>query len=105
MNAYPTPESLQQNRFKTISDFENCMIRGGEVEFIWKDRDKIFGIFSGLKKTPTSPMQILITRTYMDNPEPTELWCDTVDEVLEYIIDGDRLRDIITKVEVTNRTI
>lgn len=105
MKGYPTLERLEQNRFKTISDFKDCMIRGGEVEFVWKDRDKLFGIFSGVKKTPTSPIQILITRTYVDDPEPTELWCDTADEVLEYSIDGDRLRDIITKVEVTDRTI
>ena len=26
-------------------------------------------------------------------------------ELLEYIIDGDRLRDVITKVDVTSRTI
>lgn len=97
--------SLEDNRFKTIGDFKDCMIRGGEVEFVWKDRDRLFGIFSGVKKTPNSPVQILITRIYVDNSEPTEMWCDTADEVLEYIIDGDRLRDIITKVEVTSRTI
>ncbi len=28
-----------------------------------------------------------------------------IHEVLEYVIDGDRLRDIITKVDVTSRTI
>lgn len=46
MNHYPTPESIELNRFKTISDFK---------------------------------------------------WCDDADEVLEYVIDEDRLRDIIPK--------
>lgn len=35
----------------------------------------------------------------------TEKWCDTADEVLEYIIGGDRLRDVITQVKVWERTI
>lgn len=103
MNTFLTPEYLEQNRFKTISDFKDCMIRGGEVEFVWND--KTFGVFPLLNKTPTSPTQILITRVYVDDPGPTEMWCDTADDVLEYRIDGDRLRDIITKVKVTSRTI
>ena len=97
------PNTPEDNRFKTISDFKWCVDGGGEIEFVWND--KVFGIFPQLCKTPTSSMQILITRTYVDDPEPTEMWCDTADEVLEYIIDGDRLRDIITKVVVTDRTI
>ncbi|MEE1060481.1 MAG: hypothetical protein UH080_01490 [Ruminococcus sp.] len=34
-----------------------------------------------------------------------EMWGDTADEILEYIVSGDRLRDVITKVEVIVRTI
>ncbi len=33
----------------------------------------------------------------------TEKWCDTADEVLEYMVGNDRLRDVITKVEVIFR--
>ena len=33
------------------------------------------------------------------------MWYATPDEVLEYLIDGVRLREIITQVEVTDRTI
>ena len=50
-------------------------------------------------------MQIFISQVYIEKMEQTEKWCDTADEVLEYVIDGDRLRDIITEVEVTDRTI
>ena len=35
----------------------------------------------------------------------TEKWCATADEALEYMIDGVRLREIITQVEVKARTI
>ena len=31
--------------------------------------------------------------------------CDTTDEVLDYLVSGDRLRDVITKVNVLLRTI
>ena len=35
----------------------------------------------------------------------TGMWCDTADEVLEYMVGDDRLRDVITQVTVTERTI
>ena len=48
---------------------------------------------------------MLISQVLIKNMEATEKWCDNADEVLEYIIDGERLRDIITKVDVTDRTL
>lgn len=95
-----TPED---NRFKSISDFKWCVNSGGEVQFEY--HNKVFGISPKLKKTPNGPIQMLISQVCIENPEETEKWCDTADEVLEYIIDGIRLRDIITEVEVTDRTI
>lgn len=89
--------------FTSISDFKWCIYCGGEITFVWKN--KTFGISSQLKKTPSSPMQMLITQVKIENMEQTEKWCDTADELLEYSIDGDRLRDIITKVHVLDRTI
>lgn len=95
--------TLEDNRFKTISDFKWCVDCGGEVQFEY--HDKVFGIFPKLKKTPNSPIQMLISQVDIENPEKTEKWCDTADEVLEYIIDGIRLRDIITEVIVWDRTL
>ncbi len=34
-----------------------------------------------------------------------EMWADTADEILEYNVGGDRLRDVITQVKVWSRTI
>lgn len=48
---------------------------------------------------------MMISQIYVDDADQTEKWCNNADEVLEYVIDGDRLRDIITKVDVTSRTI
>lgn len=85
--------SLEENRFKTISDFEDCMVRGGEVEFEFNER--VFGITHDYDK-------IAIYEAYK---QETEKLCKNVDEVLEYIIDDIRLRDIITEVKVWARTI
>ena len=86
--------------FPTISDFKWCMKSGGEVEFYWKG--KVYCAFGKLQKTPDSNLQMYISEAY--KPE-TEKWCDNADEVLEYVIDGQRLREIITKVKVWSRTI
>ena len=95
-----TPE---QNRFTTISDFKNCMRWGGEVEFVWNG--KHYGVFARLKKTPSSPVQILISQVCVENYQDTEKWCDTSDEALEYMVGSDRLRDVITQVTVLDRSI
>lgn len=103
MDSYIRPNTVEENRFETISDFKWCVNCGGEVQFEW--HGKIFGIWPKLRKTPDSPLQILISQILIEDMETTEKWCDNADEVLEYIIDGERLRDIITKVEVTDRTL
>ncbi|WP_298033567.1 hypothetical protein [uncultured Dysosmobacter sp.] len=95
--------SLEDNRFKSISDFKWCVNCGGEVEFEW--RGKSFGIWPKLRKTPDAPLQMLISQIYIDDPASTEKWCDTADELLEYMVGDDRLRDVITQVIVWERTI
>lgn len=103
MNYYSTQEDIEQNRFHTISDFKWCANCGGEIEFVWNG--KTFGVFPKLRKTPDAPLQMMISQIYVDDADRGEKWCNNADEVLEYMIDGDRLRDIITKVNVTSRTI
>jgi len=103
MNIFVGTNSFEDNRFKSISDFRQCVNRGGEVEFEWKGLS--YGICPKLRRTPDGPLQMLISQIYIDDPAATEMWCDTADEVLEYIVGGDRLRDVITQVKVWNRTI
>jgi len=81
-------------RFKTISEFKWCMYCHGEVEFVWNDR--IYSI------THRASGEIGISEAYK---QETEKLCKDADEVLEYLVDGTRLREIITQVEVTDRTI
>lgn len=82
------PEAL---RFKTISDFKWSMHCGAEVVIEWKDRE--FGIWSNRST-------IRITSAGL-----TAQIFHSADDALEYIVCGDRLRDVITQVTVIDRTI
>ena len=85
--------TTEQNRFVSISDFKWCMCCGGEVEFVWAGQK--YGIAHAKEK-------III---YLWNQPNTTRYFDTADDVLEYMVGKDRLRDVITKVTVTDRTI
>ena len=87
--------SLEDNRFKSISDFKWCMKCGGEVEIEWN------GIRYGIIRYGTDDK---ITIYVWDRPE-TECCFDTADDALEYMVGSDRLRDVITRVTVLDRTI
>jgi hypothetical protein len=82
------PEVL---RFKTISDFKWSMKCGAEVVIEWKNKE--FGIWS-------EGNTIRITSVGM-----AEQRFSSADDALEYIVCGDRLRDVITQVTVIDRTI
>lgn len=88
-----TSNSKDQDKFSTISEFKWCINDGGEVEFIWQGKtydisriDNKISICQALK-------------------QETEKLYDTTEELLEYLIGDNRLRDIITQVEVLYRTI
>ena len=85
--------SIEQNRFETISEFKECLIRGGEIEFSWNGTNYTVGSYGD---------KISIAEF---NQQDTEKLCDTPDEVLEYMVGNDRLRDVITQVAVLERTI
>lgn len=80
----------EETNFKTIAEFKDCIIRGGEPVFAWKG--VCYGVcFHG--------EGYCIAR----EDGSGEKLCKTPDEVLEYIVSGDRLRDVITKVSVISR--
>lgn len=86
-------ERFEEDRFKTISDFKWCMKRGGEVEFEWNNKDYSITHPDGL---------IYIGEKYK---EETAKEYETAEEALDHIIDGKKLREIITQVKVWDRTI
>ena len=80
-------------RFKTISDFKWAMEYNSEVAFEWNGKD--YSITH-----PDGVISICEGNKYSEAKD-----YKTADEALEYVIDGQRLRDIITKVTVWDRTI
>ena len=96
-----TPE---QNRFTSISDFKWSMKCGGEVVFIWNGIK--YCCFGKLKAPGTEKTTMFISKAEgEDGWETSEKWCETSDDVLEYMVGFDRLRDVITQVTVIERTI
>ena len=83
----------EENKFETISDFKWCIKRGGEVEFEWNNKDYSITHPDGL---------IYIGEKYK---EETAKEYETAEEALDHIIDGQKLREIITQVKVWDRTI
>jgi len=86
---------IGDSKFESISEFKCSLSRGAEIEFIWK------GVQYGVVRYGTDNK---IT-VYEANKPETEKVCETADDALDYIVGGDRLRDVITKVDVVFRSI
>lgn len=99
----------EEDRFKTISEFKWCMRFHGEVEFKWKGKsysithpEGRINIGEGCYEKDGKYYNVNSHTEYSPNDD---MWGDTADEILEYIVSGDKLRDVITQVEVIVRTI
>ena len=104
MISWVGTNSFEDNRFKTISDFKQCMRRGGEVEFEWND--VMYCSFGCVEDPDSGRTRMLISQAgSVEVNTRTEKWCDSADEILEYLVGNDRLRDVITQVKVCSRTI
>ena len=79
--------SFEDNCFKSISDFKWCVNCGGEIEFEWKGRS--YGVWPKQRRALDAPLQMLISQIHVDVPASTQKWCDTADELLEYIVIGE----------------
>ena len=92
--------SIGENAFVSIADFQECMRRHGEVEFQYND--KMYSIIHALR-----PMITIGIREADNKPviEDSIVHLDNSDKLLDYIIDGKKLREIITDVTVIDRTI
>ena len=96
---FQTPET---NRFTSISDFKMCMTHGGEAVFEWKGVD--YCCFGCICQNPGEKPRMVISQAGSEEVNRrTEMWCDTADDLLEYMVGEDRLRDVITQVKVWDR--
>lgn len=104
MKTIVASNTFEDDRFKTISDFKWCMKRGGEVQFEWKGT--MYGCFGSVSPVVgAAPKMVICQAGSAEVNTGTEKWCDSADEILEYMVGGDRLRDVITQVKVWERTI
>lgn len=92
-NTIIPANTTEQNHFVTISDFKTCMKHHGETEFMWKGITYSITHYNG---------NIAISHS---RRQDTEIQRKTADEILEYMVGEDRLRDVITQVTVLYRTI
>ena len=84
--------SEEENRFKTISEFKECIIRGGEPVFIWN------GIEYGVCFVEDG---YCIAQTDGRN----EKICKTPGDVLSYMLGDTLLHDVVTQVTVVSRSL
>lgn len=90
-------------RFKTIAEFKDAMRRGAEIQFEWNG--VAYCTFGAVRDPETGKRKMYISQSgTAEVNRATEKWCDTADEILEYLVGGDRLRDVITKVTVMERS-
>ena len=101
--------SLEDNRFKKINEFKWCLNVGGEVEFEWRGNqytichpDGRINIGAGCYEKGGKYYNMNTDEEYA--PED-EMWGDTADDILEYNVGGNKLRDVITQVKVWSRSI
>lgn len=95
--------------FSSAADLKWHIAQGCEIEFIWKGKsysithpDGLFDIGEGYYIKEDKAYNVLShTECNPDNRLRTE----NIDAVLEYLIDGDRLRDIATKIGIVDRTL
>ena len=85
------PYDEEALRFRSISEFKWSLETGGEIVIVWKD------VFYGIFRDPRDE-RFCIGR----QGEPATYY-DTVDELLEHSVEGDRLRGIVTKMAVSER--
>ncbi|RPF42257.1 hypothetical protein EDD70_2597 [Hydrogenoanaerobacterium saccharovorans] len=93
MNNMIMSNSKYEDNFSTISEFKWCIDDGGEVEFIWNG--KPYSITH-----PDGKISICQGDHYSEAVD-----VDKADELLDYLLGKDKLRDVITQVEVLYRTI
>ena len=91
-------------RFKTISEFKYCLSHGAEIVFEWNGIE--YGVFSFPISQRTEHEKYYIAQSgTAEVNRATEMRGATPDDILEYMVGKDRLRDVITRVTVIDRTL
>lgn len=96
-------------QFETISEFKWSIKFGSEVEFEWKDKaysithpEGQICISEGCYYKDGKYYNVCSHTEYSPQDEQSY---ETADELLEFMVGEDRLRDIVTKMKVVARTL
>lgn len=90
-------------RFKTISEFKDCVKRGAEIVFEWNGIE--YGVFTvPISNRKDNKIHYISRCGNAEVHRATVLYAETPDEILEYMVGSDRLRDVITQVIINERT-
>lgn len=95
---------FKEDRFLSVEEFKDCISRGGEVVFQWGQTEYGIGLIASpphLAANGSPALQYCVA--YADGSH--EKLYDTPDDVLEYMVGKERIGDIITKAQITYRTI
>lgn len=98
----PIVVSSDDMKFESLADFKWSLESGGEIVFEWNGKG--FGAFKHMQKTPDSSKKFFIGPSDSTKKEYSNIYkdcyADSIDEILDYEIDGNKLRDIVTKIIV-----
>ena len=95
---------FKEDRFLSVEEFKDCISRGGEVVFQRGQTEYGIGLIASpphLAANGSPALQYCVA--YADGSH--EKLYDTPDDVLEYMVGKERIGDIITKAQITYRTI
>ena len=95
---------FKEDRVLSVEEFKDCISRGGEVVFQWGQTEYGIGLIASpphLAANGSPALQYCVA--YADGSH--EKLYDTPDDVLEYMVGKERIGDIITKAQITYRTI
>ena len=94
--------------FESLADFKWHVVHGCEVMFLWKEKcysithpEGLICVGEGYYSKDGKTYNLLSHTEY--DPDDCFLG-DNIDDAMNYVIDGDRLGDIATKIGIVDRT-
>ena len=88
---------VSEYSFEDIDDFIFSLLHGRDIQFIWNDIE--YGVFHDYD---SGEKAFFICEAHKDD---VGTYLSTLDEVLNFKIQNQPLKDIITKVDVCNRNL
>lgn len=88
---------IEFDKFESISDFKQSITWGKEIEFEWNGVIHVAFRFEG-----KGDKEYLLGEA---NTDSKDVYFSSADSMLDFEIDGQKLRDIITEVDVIHRNL